>query len=129
MILDIQSEDFTAGLPKRADRLTQSAQTTSHGRINVSMSLHEEIAKSRKLGNEILKVGASFLRTELDTSLNFALAALSAPDDDARRNRNRAHARRAYDTLMRLGQRLPFPPDDEKFRRLKDALQLLGEKL
>lgn len=93
------------------------------------MSFNDEIAKGRKLGEEMLQTGADFLRVELDTAMTFAQAALGAGNDTVKRDRNRVNARKGYDTLLRLGLKFPFVPDETKFRELKDALELLGEKL
>jgi hypothetical protein len=96
------------------------------------MALGDEIAKGMEIRGELRKAGADFVQTELEASLTFAEAALSAGNDVAKRERARANARKGYDTLERFRQRFPVPPSaerkfDERLRELKAALKSLGE--
>ncbi|HEU5404023.1 MAG TPA: hypothetical protein VFU86_21895 [Terriglobales bacterium] len=98
----------------------------------VSMDIRDEIEKGIELQGESRKAAANFLQIELDTSLTFVEAALSAGDNAEKRSRDRANARKGYDTIMRFSRKYAVPPDaapdfDERLRHLKSALQLLGE--
>ncbi len=97
------------------------------------MGMADEIAKAAGLQAQSRRMGAEFLRTELDVSLTFAEEALSAGDDSEKRERNRANARHGYDTIMRMSEKLANPdtgPDSaEKLHRLKTLLRVLGEEV
>jgi len=96
------------------------------------MAMRDEIAKGIEIQGETRKAAENFLRVELDTSLTFAEAALSAGDDLEKRARDRANARKGYDTLLRLSRKYSVSPSAdqgfaEKLGHLKSALQALGE--
>ena len=75
-----------------------------------------------------------FLKVELRTGLMFSKIAQEARHQE-KRDRNRAHARRAYDVLLRFLPKMPdgkFVGSDEMtrdLRQLKAELQQLGEVL
>jgi len=75
-----------------------------------------------------------FLRVELCTGLMFSKIAREARHQE-KRDRNCAHARRAYDALLRFIPKMPngnFVGSDEMTRglaQLKSELQQLGEVL
>jgi len=74
-----------------------------------------------------------FIRVELSTGLLMSQMALSSATP-AKRERNRANARKAYDALVRFLPRLHVPPTmmvefNEKLVELKSRLQRLGEEL
>lgn len=75
-----------------------------------------------------------FLRVELRTGLLFSQIALGARHQ-AKRDRNRANARRAYDALLYFLGRIPsteFAGSDamtDGLAQLKSELQRLGEEL
>ena len=96
------------------------------------MPMHDEIEKSAEIHNQLAKQGANFLQIELETSLTFARAALSARADAEKRERDRVNARKGYDTILRFRGRFEPPASsrdwfDERFGQLKSALQELGE--
>ena len=73
-----------------------------------------------------------FLKVDLDIALTFADIALNAGADSEKRIRNQANARKAYDNAIHLLRRLTLAnvevrEVDQKLRRLKSALQELGE--
>ena len=74
-----------------------------------------------------------FLRAEAQTGLTFAKIALSSRHQD-KIDRNRANARKAYDTLLRFsphGNATPEGWEDikAKIEELKSHLQQLGEEV
>ena len=74
-----------------------------------------------------------FLRTELQTGLTLSKIALEAADQD-KIDRNRANARKAYDTLMHFMSKATLKAEDaDEIRaglaQLKSELQQLGEEL
>lgn len=82
--------------------------------------------------SELNENGVSFLRTELDLGNTFVGIAQSADKDQEKAERNRAHGRKAYDSVLR------FLPDvslttaeqtefQDKLAVLKAALMALGE--
>lgn len=96
------------------------------------MALGDEIAKGIEIRGKLRKAGANFVQIELEASLTFAEAALTAGSDVAKRERDRANARKGYDTLQRFSRQFPVPPSAErrfyeKLRQLKGALESLGE--
>ena len=75
-----------------------------------------------------------FLFTELQAGLTFARIALSSKTDDAKTERNRKNARKAYDSLLHFQGRISLSVEEKKKyeegkKELKAALQRLGEKV
>ena len=97
------------------------------------MALRDEIAKGMEIQGQTRKAAADFLQTELETSLTFAEAALSAAYDMEKRERDRANARKGYDTILRFSRKYPIQPSAaedfaERLGHLKSALHTLGER-
>ena len=74
-----------------------------------------------------------FLRTELRTGLTLTRLAFRASQPD-KSSRTRAHARRAYDTVVRFTPKVSLSPDETKevktkLERLRSELKLLGEAI
>ncbi len=74
--------------------------------------------------------GIEFVLTELDTALTFARIAQENPNDPEKRERNRSHAQKAYETLQEMVGRFSFAPEDAKrlevnMNRLKTDLEQL----
>jgi hypothetical protein len=75
--------------------------------------------------------GFEFLRTDLDIGLTFMDMA-ETTHDVAKRQRNHANARRVYDTVVRLMQKLSLDDTQreeltERLARLKSRLQKVGQ--
>lgn len=75
-----------------------------------------------------------FLFTELQAGLTFARIALNSKANDAKIERNRKNARKAYDSLLHFQKRISLSPEEktrleEGKKELKAALQRLGEKV
>ena len=73
-----------------------------------------------------------FLIVELETGLTFSRIASDSRYSD-KRDRNRANARKAYDTALGWTKRLSLNAEDslevgEKLKKLKAALEKLGER-
>ncbi|PYV55278.1 MAG: hypothetical protein DMG97_01035 [Acidobacteria bacterium] len=74
-----------------------------------------------------------FLRSELSTGLTLTGIALDSRDQ-ARRNRNCANARKAYDAVKRFVPRVALSPDEtneinSRLEHLRSELQRLGEEV
>jgi hypothetical protein len=73
------------------------------------------------------------LRTDAKVGLTFATVASEAADEGSeKRTRNRANARKAYDTVLRLSKKTRLGEADrqqlaEGLGRLKRVLEALGE--
>jgi hypothetical protein len=77
------------------------------------------------------RVGADFLKVDLETARAFVRIAQTT-EDPATRERNRKSARRAYDTVLRFTQTMRLSEGDVKnlkrdLLRLKADLVQLGE--
>jgi hypothetical protein len=77
------------------------------------------------------RVGADFLKVDLETALTFVQVALTT-EDLATRERNRKSARGAYDTVLKFTKKLHLSESDvtelkRDLRRLKADLLRLGE--
>jgi hypothetical protein len=77
------------------------------------------------------RYSAEFLKTDIEVALTFGSIARQS-DDSAKRERNRQHARRGYDTIRRLLGRVKLSRDEEqvlseKLMLLKSELECLGE--
>lgn len=75
-----------------------------------------------------------FLFTELQAGLTFARLALSFKADDAKIERNRKNARKAWDSLLHFQGRISLSREEKtKFeegkKELRAALHRLGEKV
>lgn len=85
-----------------------------------------------QLQRDINKNAAEFLCVDLDTALTFAQMASSSARNPEARLRNRKNARTAYDTVMRLKEKVTLSPEEsalmgEKLDALKRILLELGE--
>jgi hypothetical protein len=100
---------------------------------------HSSLADSKKLTQQLTAIGkqlnatnADFLKIDVETALTFSALALQA-DNKEKRDRNRKNARKAYDSILHLWEDVTFTPSQEGYihemmSRLKDDLELLGEK-
>jgi hypothetical protein len=80
---------------------------------------------------QLKRTSTEFLKTDIETALTFSSIAAQT-EDLQKKHRNRQHARRGYDTILRLSSRVKLSDDDEqllseKLMRLKAELQRLGE--
>jgi hypothetical protein len=78
------------------------------------------------------RVSADFLKVDLETALIFAQFAQQT-DVDSRRKRNCDTARKAYDMVVNLIQKVELSAKDRlavqrRLAQLKPALEALGEK-
>lgn len=94
-----------------------------HPRKNVSISP----------GAKVNHVRADFLRIDAEVALTFSSIASMAKDgDEEKKRRTTKAARRAYDTILRLREKVELTDAeetklDESMQRLKKELQSLGE--
>jgi len=77
------------------------------------------------------KTGADFLKVDLATALTFVATARHA-DDLEKKRRNRQYARKAYDTVLKMAERVHLSSDDREevqrgLWRLRSELVELGE--
>ena len=80
---------------------------------------------------QLNRVSAAFLKTDLKTGITFARIARVA-DDDIRKNRNCRAARKAYDTVLRMIGRIGMNASEgrvirEELMRLRELLLALEE--
>lgn len=78
------------------------------------------------------RAGADFLKIDVQTALTFSGIALQSNSDEDKRRRNRKSARRGYDTILRLLQKVQLTAGEARsishnMTRLKSELQQLGE--
>lgn len=78
------------------------------------------------------EVGATFLITDLDLAMTLTRIAGDAAEGSEKRNRNKANARRAYDSVSQISDHALLASDhrmivEEKLVELRSALQQLGE--
>jgi len=91
--------------------------------------------KSRQqLREDFNQNGFAFLMTDLDSALAFAQLAMRLNIDPEVKRRNLINARKAYDTVVRLREKLQLDSGqlsafDEKRTNLKNALEQLGERI
>jgi hypothetical protein len=81
---------------------------------------------------ELNRTRAEFLKVDVQTALTFAAIALQSENDLGKRRRNQRNARRGYDTILRLVQKVSLNEADAEMLtrnlgRLKSELQELGE--
>jgi septal ring factor EnvC (AmiA/AmiB activator) len=90
----------------------------------------DELVASR---NELNRTGADFLKTDMATALMFSGMAMQATDDPVKRERTQRNARKAYDAILRLREKIKLSEKDaywlqNNLYRLKSELEQLGEK-
>jgi len=100
-------DDWVAAGPTRVDLVAKRL----HGRTN--------------------KIGADFLQADSEIALTFSGIALQTSDREMRKRRTQI-ARKAYETIMRLREKINFNEAerdrlDANLQRLKSELQKLGE--
>lgn len=84
------------------------------------------MADLEKTGKEFNRAGTDFLKVDVATALTFAHNALTA-DDPFKKARNQKSARKAYDTVLRMSQKISLT--DEDANELKAGLQQLKANL
>lgn len=88
------------------------------------------MASFSRLHEQSNQIGIDFLLTELDTAFTFLDVAETTHSDETR-ERNRGHAREAYETVRRLEKKVVMEPSQKtefhrKVAELKQRLQELG---
>jgi hypothetical protein len=78
------------------------------------------------------RASVDFLKIDLQTALTFTGIALQNEADAAKRRRNQENARKGYDTILRLMEKVSLTADDSCYisshlKRLKGELSQLGE--
>ncbi len=92
----------------------------------------ERIYNDSGIGRELNAVSVEVLKTDLNTGMTFAHIAQQSTRDPEKKRRNRANARKAYDSVLDYEKRLEITEKDkrdiaEKLTRLKSVLIQLGE--
>ena len=77
------------------------------------------------------RVGTDFLKVDVATALTFSETALDS-DDPGKKQRNQRSARKAYDTILRMAQKIALHEKDanelnHSLEQLKANLMRLGE--
>ena len=90
----------------------------------------DELIASREGVN---RASADFLKIDLRTALTFVKIAQQTTDD-VRKERNRMAARRAYETVKKLAQKVSLNDDEmqaimQSLMRLRSELEALGETI
>lgn len=85
-----------------------------------------------ELARDLNRKGLDFLFVDIETGLAFCEIAASSDRDKKTRQRNRGNARKAYNSVLKLSEKLAFTSEerivfDEKVMALKRALQALGD--
>lgn len=78
------------------------------------------------------RAGADFLRIDVQTALTFSGIALQSGSDEEKRRRNRKSARKGYDSISRLIEKVQLSTREARdisrsLTRLKSELRQLGE--
>jgi hypothetical protein len=92
------------------------------------------LVDSSQIVENLKRNGFEFLKTEINVGLTLAKGASQAGDSSSKKVRNQAKARRAYDTVVRLSERLHLNESEveelnQRLEPLRSALQELGEPL
>jgi hypothetical protein len=92
-------------------------------RLQVPKPTLEELRASERAFN---RAGTDFLKVDVATGLTLAKAALSSHDAE-KRQRNQKSARKAYDTIVRMLNKIT--PTEADARQLNDGLHQLRADL
>jgi hypothetical protein len=104
--------------------------SAKHTSTRTSQVLMQELTAT---GQRLNATNADFLKIDVKTALTFSGLALET-DNQEKKQRNRKHARQAYDTILHLSKNVTFTPSEEVYMiemmgRLKNDLALLEENL
>jgi hypothetical protein len=102
-------------MPDKNPRQRKSSQAAKATREEVLANLRE-----------FNRTGTQFLKVDVATGLTFAKAALDSSDAEKKR-RNQKSARKAYDTIVRMLNKIT--PSDADAQQLNDSLHQLKKNL
>jgi hypothetical protein len=90
------------------------------------------LAESERLVSTLQRSGADFLFLDIEIALSMAKSALSAGAGTQKKARKQKIARRAYNTILHLSQRLKMTKEEdsdlkEKLATLRRTLEEVGE--
>ena len=94
--------------------------------------IEESMPQKSTIASDFNKKGAEFLKVEVETGLTFANIALSEEPGSQERIKNQSNARKAYQTVLRLRDRVEKPEATSRsiqngLDQLRSALIKLGE--
>ena len=104
-------------------RVPDKRRQSAKGPLTVPKPTVEDL---RRVETQFNHAGTEFLKVDVATALTFAETALTA-DDPEKKQRNQKSARKAYDTVLRMANKVALP--DQAAQELKDGLQKLNAKL
>lgn len=92
----------------------------------------DDMGRNANRLDQVEKTGATFLITDLDLAMTLTHIADDAAHDSDKRSRNKANARRAYDSVLRISDHALLAPADrkivdEKLAELRSVLERLGK--
>jgi hypothetical protein len=98
---------------------------------NLYRETREAMDGVRASRDELNQKSADFLKVDVETALTFSEIAIQT-FDPAKKQRNRKHARKGYDTILRFMSKVSLGDEDtdflaERMQELKSNLQNLGE--
>ena len=113
---------------RTADRSRVSSKKQGEPKFSAPRPTFDELLAGREEAN---RVNTNFLKVDADTALTFTDIALST-EDPVKKRRNVRSARKAYDTVMRLIEKVDLSDSDgrilgAKLLTLKARLEALGE--
>ena len=113
---------------RTANRNRVSAKKQGEPKFSAPKPTFDELLAGREEAN---RANTNFLKVDADTALTFTDIALST-EDPVKKRRNVRSARRAYDTVMRLIEKVDLSDSDgrilgAKLLSLKARLDALGE--
>lgn len=116
-------------MPPKKPRPNKSVGPEQRGHAAAKPTVDEILASKSRVN----KVSTDFLKLDLQTALTFTGLALET-DDGLKKERNRRAARKAYDTILHLIDRVTLTDDQAEFFeknlvQLKSDLVKLGESL
>jgi hypothetical protein len=114
-------------MPSKKVRAHRSSPPKQHGHAAPKPTVDDLLESKSRLN----KASTDFLKVDLETALTFTGLALNA-EDTAKRDRNQRAARKAYDTIVHLIERVTLTENEANFfeenlSRLKRELIDLGE--
>jgi len=113
---------------RTANRSRVSSKKQGEPKFSAPRPTFDELLAGREEAN---RVNTNFLKVDADTALTFTDIALST-EDPVKKRRNVRSARKAYDTVMRLIEKVDLSDSDgrilgAKLLTLKARLEALGE--
>ncbi len=126
------SESECRALEQAAERVREVKLNTYGDGQSQGNELSARMSETAEILDDVSRTGFEFIMTDLNLALTLARIAADAHENADKRARNLGSARRAYETVKSISQRLTLTSSDQdelnkKLAQVRSALEKLGE--